>query len=283
MKTILRSSLLLLFVLALYTGNAQTLIKIEVDANQMTNVDCNLNAGVVPQDKLYIHSGVCVTSQGFCDSQLLPYGGMGWEHVSGNWGMDDNQGLMTYAGNGVWEITMDVEAYYSNAANITSGGTPMANGATPYMIGCVFRSFDGTFEGKDNLCGDIFIKNLQTTPVAVQSADGTPFGPVTVTKLVGRDETDLIRNTKLYPNPTAASVQFDYYLKSSIEALSVKVYNSLGQEVARVFEGPQAAGQHNLSWAGTDASGQRLNDGIYHLVMDNGNSLVFTGKVVLTR
>ena len=278
MEKILRYSLLVLFVSASTFGFSQTLIKISVNSALMQNIDCNLNAGVVPNNKVYMHSGVCVTGQSFCDAQIVPTGGLGWEHVSGNWGMDDNQGVMTNVGSGIWEVTMNVEAYYSNPANISAQSTPMSSGATPYMIGCVFRSSDGMIEGKDDLCGDIFIKNLQGTPQAVKSADGTPFPAVTVTKLTSLDETEYIKGAKVYPNPTADALNFTYFLKNYEDQITVKLINPLGQEVARVFEGPQVAGRHELK---RDYS--NLTPGVYQLVMDNGTSVIFTEKVLIAR
>ena len=66
--------------------------------------------------------------------------------------------------------------------------------------------------------------------------------------------------------------------------VTVRVYNSLGQEVRRLARGPLAAGHHSLSWDGRDRGGQlgsRLGES-YLLKVSAGDWEV-ARKVVKTR
>ena len=64
--------------------------------------------------------------------------------------------------------------------------------------------------------------------------------------------------------------------------VTVRVYNSLGQEVRRLARGPLAAGHHSLSWDGRDRGGQLVASGSYLLKVSAGDWEV-ARKVVKTR
>ena len=54
-----------------------------------------------------------------------------------------------------------------------------------------------------------------------------------------------------YPNPFNAATILNYMLPQS-GAVTISVYNLLGQRVATIFEGDQQAGQHTITWDATD-------------------------------
>lgn len=273
-------TLLVVLVCSIGTSNGQitanSTIRISLDASQMQNVDCNLNGGTVANGRVYMHSGLCTNSQSFCDNQIVAYGGQGWEHIVGNWGMDDGIGLMSGQGNNLWTITFTVYDYYSN--NISTGSTAMAQGATPYTIGLVFRNFDGTFEGKDILCNDIFLKDLQTTANAINSSDQTPNSAVSLDILTGLDDLEAVGEVVAYPNPSAEGVNLEYFLGKNMEDIQVRVINPMGQEIAKLFSGSQPAGTHRIHWDGAGAG-----TGVYFMIIESKGTQLSIEKVSLLR
>lgn len=101
-------------------------IKVIYDATQGT-------AGLVGESKVYMHSGVVIDGPSGTD----------WTNVVGNWGEDDGIGEMTpVAGEtDLWEITLSpsARAYYE-----------VPDGTNMFRLSMVFRSADGTKEGKGN-------------------------------------------------------------------------------------------------------------------------------------
>lgn len=96
-------------------------------------------------NKVYFHSGY----------QLVPFGPIiGWV---GNWGQDDGLGEMTNIGANLWSITINVNSYYSLAANVDINAIAM-----------VFRSADGAQTGKDNAGQDIYL-TVETNPTSAFS------------------------------------------------------------------------------------------------------------------
>ena len=67
-----------------------------------------------------------------------------------------------------------------------------------------------------------------------------------------------------HPNPfslsTAATITFEL---SKTEMVALRVYNSLGQMVRILQEGPMPAGRHQLLWNGADHQGRILPAGLY--------------------
>lgn len=84
-----------------------------------------------------------------------------------------------------------------------------------------------------------------------------------------------------YPNPFTRSTSIGYQLDQRV-AVSLTVYNLLGQEVYRLVDEVQHPGQHMVHWDGTDLSGQRVPSGLYMYRMQAG-SFSATGKMTLVR
>lgn len=248
-------------------------VKIMLDVSQMVNPDCWLNQGVVTSNKVYIHSGLCTSSPQFCSDSICHQGSNIWQTVIGNWGLDDGVGLMTYDGNLKWSLTMIPTTYYNQP------------GANPYTIGLVFRNTDGTFTGKDNACSDIFIKGLNTTTPTVVGCDGSSFPAVTVerTVLAGVKEPSYLGGLLVSPNPFRDQVTIDYALHKKAMQFGVKIYSSQGQEVIRLASGSQVPGSHRLTWDGRNAADQIVANGLYYMVMTDGDKLIASEKVLLMR
>jgi len=78
---------------------------------------------------------------------------------------------------------------------------------------------------------------LAQSPTAVETAGNLPSGPP-----------GLLRN---YPNPFNGTTTFDLRLGRGGDA-TLAIYNTLGQEVDRLVEGPMEPGRHTIFW---DAGG----------------------------
>jgi FlgD Ig-like domain len=253
---------------------AQTIqVKITIDVATLANPSCWLNMGVVTGNKVYIHSGLCSSNAVLCRDSIGHPGSNIWQSVIGNWGLDDGVGLMTFEGNNKWSITMIPATYYNQP------------GATPYTIGMVFRSLDGGYTAKDGSCNDIYVKNLDTNSPTVVGSDNQPFAPVTVTRtvLAGVSEPSYLGGLLVSPNPFRDEVQIDYALQKKATQFNVRVYSSLGQEVVRLASGSQVPGAHRLTWDGRNAAGQSVNNGLYYMVMSDGDKLIAHEKMLLMR
>ncbi len=253
---------------------AQTIqLKISLDATLLGNPDCWLNQGVVNNDKVYLHSGLCSSDPVLCSDSICNPGSDIWQDVIGNWGLDDNVGLMTYDGNLKWSLTMIPTTYYNQPT------------ATPYAIGLVFRNDDGTFEGKNNSCQDIFIKGINTATPVVMGCDQQPIPAVTVerTVMTGLNNPSYLGGLRVSPNPATDHVTIDYNLQKKANAFEVAIYSSLGQKVLSIAQGSQAPGSHRLEWNGRDAAAQMVGNGLYYMVMTNGSELIATEKILMMR
>lgn len=248
------------------TLSAQNMLLVTLDVSQFNNPDCWLNQGNVASNKVYIHSGLCVSNPQFCTDSIQGFGSPVWEHVTGNWGMDDGVGEMSYQGNGIWNLNIDLDTYY-----------PAPNGSTPYTIGLVFRNFDGSFEGKDDQCADIFIKNVNgASPTVVQGSTNSPFPAVTATKVTSVQQPSLVSAMSISPNPSSGRIALRYELLKNAADFSAVVYNNMGQEVAELRNGSQQPGSHVLEWEGQAS-------GLYHIVLRDGLQVLATEKVLIQK
>jgi len=65
-----------------------------------------------------------------------------------------------------------------------------------------------------------------------------------------------------YPNPFNPTTQIQYGLPQR-SAVTLAIYDLMGQEVVRLFDGVQGAGYHSLIWNGTNAKGTPVASGLY--------------------
>ena len=79
-----------------------------------------------------------------------------------------------------------------------------------------------------------------------------------------------------YPNPFNPATQIEFSLPVSSK-VSLVIYNLLGQEIARLIDGEQAAGAHSVIWEATN-----LSTGIYFYRIQAGD-FVQTRKMVLLK
>lgn len=83
-----------------------------------------------------------------------------------------------------------------------------------------------------------------------------------------------------YPNPFSEIVNFEFVLDNSM-TVEAAVYNLNGQCVAQLLSGYLAAGKHSMQWQGVDASGNKLNGGVYFLKLKFGNKSGFKKLILL--
>ncbi len=69
--------------------------------------------------------------------------------------------------------------------------------------------------------------------------------------------------TEIYPNPFRQAVSIGFALEK-MEQVSLRIYNSRGQMVKELLAADTFAGEHTLSWDGSDNSGNQVAAGIYY-------------------
>ena len=80
-----------------------------------------------------------------------------------------------------------------------------------------------------------------------------------------------------YPNPFNPSTKIQYNIPEN-SFVSLKVYNTIGKEVANLVNNVVPAGTHEVLF---DASG--LNSGVYFYTLRAGNNFVQTRKMILMK
>jgi protocatechuate 3,4-dioxygenase beta subunit len=65
-----------------------------------------------------------------------------------------------------------------------------------------------------------------------------------------------------YPNPFNPTTEIRYVLPQQ-SSVKVTIYNIIGQEVTRLFEGQQPSGSYVVTWNGTNKSGAAVSSGVY--------------------
>jgi hypothetical protein len=95
-------------------------------------------------------------------------------------------------------------------------------------------------------------------------------------EVLGVSETSISRTVKCYPNPANDSFTVEYYLSAAGE-VSLRLFNSLGQQALQSSRGIQSPGQHAFRFE-TDV----LTPGVYILKIESGEEVV-TGKIVISR
>ncbi len=82
------------------------------------------------------------------------------------------------------------------------------------------------------------------------------------------------------PNPFRDNTTFEFNLAQGA-AVSLKVYNVLGEEVANIFEGNAAAGMNTFDWNGTNNDGDKLSQGTYIYTLSVNGTPLSNSLVIL--
>jgi bacillolysin len=110
-----------------------------------------------------------------------------------------------------------------------------------------------------------FVVGKRTTDIRA-AADGVPA------------EFAVLQN---YPNPFNPSTTIMYSLPKN-ETVSITVYNMLGSKVADLVHGSVSAGNHRVTWNGTDDRGNHVSSGVYLLTIEGGSKSL-TRKMLLMK
>jgi hypothetical protein len=84
-----------------------------------------------------------------------------------------------------------------------------------------------------------------------------------------------------YPNPFNATAKIRYQIPEEGH-VTLKIFNTLGQEVRHLVDGHQMAGVHIVSWDGQDDQGREVTSGIYFCQLRAGDFSEII-KMVLVR
>ena len=66
-----------------------------------------------------------------------------------------------------------------------------------------------------------------------------------------------------YPNPFNPATTIPFAVPAEAGDVDLTIYNTLGQSVRQVWNGPLAAGEHRLAWDGRDTQGRSVAAGVY--------------------
>ena len=265
---------------------AQPIIRVEVDIRNHLNDGNNITGCVLEPDdnpyKMYIHSGMCSATTTAVPAAIdCQDPNFVWEHVVGDWGMDNGYGEMTETSDSIWTIDIDVATYYSNPATISQGGQSgsgasviMPAGSTPLSMGFVFRDQDGTIGGLSGGCTDFFIFNLDqgNTSVDVGLPGNTLPDSTFGVQATGINDIVSVSFKSTYPNPFKEQVKIVYDVKERNEDVSVKIYNSMGQIVRDLYDGSLTPGTLAFIWDGNNNNGAEVPEGVYYYVLSDGSS-----------
>ena len=101
---------------------------------------------------------------------------------------------------------------------------------------------------------------------------------------VSLDEKDKVNSFALYPNypnPFNPSTTIRYRTAQDGH-VTLKIYNTLGQEIRTLVSSVQGAGDHSIQWDGKDSYGNAIASGIYLYRLQAGN-FVKSNKMTLMR
>ncbi len=85
-----------------------------------------------------------------------------------------------------------------------------------------------------------------------------------------------------YPNPFSQYTSIHFSVPGKQRAV-IRIFNSLGAEVAFLESSDHTEGLNSIIWDGTDASGQKLGSGIYYYRLEYGNQQSCVRKMVLLK
>ncbi|TFH65651.1 MAG: T9SS type A sorting domain-containing protein [Candidatus Zixiibacteriota bacterium] len=179
-----------------------------------------------------------------------------------------NPPTFSWQGSGAFDVQLATDVGFTNLlANTTVNGS----GFTPASE--LARSDTTTFywhyrpHGNPQY-GCTYVFNITGNATAIDESQG-PAVPA---------EFALEQN---YPNPFNPATSISYVLPHSAR-IKIAVYNVLGEEVALLIDGQQAAGKHSVIWNGTADNGDTVPSGIYFYRLSAGQ-FVDTRKMLLLK
>lgn len=213
----------------------ETQITITFDA---AVADANGTAGLIGAEKVYMHAGIITDGETATN----------WKYVVGNWGKDDGVGTMTKVAGSTtkYQITLTPKIYFST----------VPPGSKWNRIGMVFRSPNGTSEGKASGGKDIFV-NFSTQIV-------TPQTPLT------NEEEPLEKLTLVFPNPSFDNIK----ISTDKQIQNVTLYTLSGSKLASLSFTKDVAFESYL----VDMQG--IRNGNYLLLIEHKHGMI-TKRIIV--
>ncbi len=147
------------------------------------------------------------------------------------------------------------------AANVVApNGTIMLNSFT-YSVGAFFGNEVIVGPNAKVALGSAFDESV---PRSAPTPDGEEGGDDIAAELPV--EFGLSQN---YPNPFNPTTVIRFALPEAA-SVSLVVYNTFGEEVARLVDGERPAGYHEVSWNGRNMSGSQVATGVYFYRINAG-------------
>jgi hypothetical protein len=127
-----------------------------------------------------------------------------------------------------------------------------------------------------------FVSNSSNTSSGwyIDSLEITGF-PTNIEDWIPQSEPIDFNLSQNYPNPFNPSTTISYQLPRSGK-VELKIYNMLGQEVRKLVDENQAAGQYTVQWDGRNYNGKPVASGVYLYRLKAGE-FVETKKMLLLR
>jgi hypothetical protein len=204
-----------------------------------------------------------------------------------------------------WFDVSDIDASTVLLEGVAPVGQPLAqDSATPFMGGCaVLDCGDCNTLGSDGYTDLNFRFRMQDIAAVlgqVQNDDcievtltgnlnnGTPFVARDVLRIItsgapksGAEASNFELSLANAPNPFSTGTMFTFTLPATA-AVTLEVFNTLGQRVARVLDGTRAKGEHSVAWDGLGSGGAALSPGTYIYRLSAGEQ-VLSKTLVITR
>ena len=196
-----------------------------------------------------------------------------------------NKGLMRLLAGGLLGLVLGVGAEASSGAQVL--GQVRLEGGLP-VVGAVVVVFDvqdlrrGVLAvGTTDAAGE-FALSLASTSSARRGFGRTSASSVESLSSTGLGLAQTPMGFRLgpnYPNPFNPATVIPYQLATG-GYVRLEVFNLLGQRVATLVDGEQAAGAHTAVWTATDGVGRAVSAGVYvYRLMVDGQQQ--TGRMVL--
>jgi photosystem II stability/assembly factor-like uncharacterized protein len=189
---------------------------------------------------------------------------------------------------GIYRSTDDGQSWVADNLNLTNVYTLVSYGSDLFAGTWgghgVYLSTDlgGSWNPIDQGLGDDFIRTLVISGdyiYAGTSQSGVWRRPLSEITAVYENPSTSPAQFSLaqnYPNPFSGVTNFEYGIPNE-EHVALKVYNSLGEEVATLVNGEAAAGEHSATF-----NAENLQNGIYFYKLTAGK-YAQTGKMAVVR
>ena len=87
------------------------------------------------------------------------------------------------------------------------------------------------------------------------------------------NETNSVETLNCYPNPFNNELNIKYTVINDNEKISIEIYDIFGKLITTIVDGNHRAESYQLSWDGSDAYGNPLQNGLYFIRMNTNNEV----------